>query len=75
MKSVLWVLLGGMITYYAMIEWVEYKLVDQAAEAAYAQGKADLLKLSPLPSPELEMACVALWIGEQHKKGAASARK
>jgi len=45
----------------------EQRAIEAAADA-YKQGKKDALSLKEPISDDLEFACVALWMGIQHKK-------
>lgn len=61
MKFMFWVIV-------AMIAalWIPHKM-DETYAKGVAEGRRTALKLNP-PSEELELACMALWVGEQNKK-------
>lgn len=43
------------------------EMVDAAFTAGYERGRVDALRLDP-PNADLETACAALWLYDQHKR-------
>ena len=61
-------LIGSIVALLVFLQTGKFVgLVEMAFTAGYDRGRVDALRIDP-PNADLETACAALWLYDQHKR-------